>query len=429
MINASAVFHGRSTWATLQKQSSSSMSKLLAGESIFSKSRALRSDKKENCEWFECSRQKLTTRTSWTNGTGRYVGFYTLCALKSPVCIETTVLVHGTVDFCVQYHALMHTGDFKLFRGMLVGQHFEPMSLAHWPAHLKFVHNHLPLGNQMYKCSPVKDPNLRLCPCCHLEEENISHFLHWVSNQACAKAISDFTKTTILSEDPHPSTLIALHSLLVSSSSCEAPTHWSHHRYPDTPLTCNPYWTQQSTNKHSSGGNLLSKVSYLTNGRHWQACRRSITQKWSYLLDEAKNIRHWQQRHCSPARYGWEERTLCTRRRKQPTQWYSPQNAQKSDTTTPTHRIYRYLTDTTAKHHSPRSYVADHQSVVDGCAESKQHVQYFWEMEQTFNKLSLTTSKKQVLYYSNKYVLYFWVSTNYILGFSALFYSSIWLMY
>ena len=40
-----------------------------------------------------------------------------------------------------------------------------------------------------------------------------------------------------------------------------------------------------------------------------------------------------------------------------------------------------------------------------------------------------STSKKQVLYYSNKYVLYFWVSTNYILGFSALFYSSIWLMY
>jgi hypothetical protein len=45
--------------------------------------------------------------------------FYTLCALKSPVCIKTTVLVHA-VDFCLQYHGLMHTGDFKLFRGMLV---------------------------------------------------------------------------------------------------------------------------------------------------------------------------------------------------------------------------------------------------------------------------------------------------------------------
>jgi hypothetical protein len=51
----------------------------------------------------------------------RYVArFYTLCALKSPVCIKTTVLVHGTVDVCVQYHGLMHTGDSKLFRGMLV---------------------------------------------------------------------------------------------------------------------------------------------------------------------------------------------------------------------------------------------------------------------------------------------------------------------
>jgi hypothetical protein len=46
--------------------------------------------------------------------------FYTtLCALRSPVCIETTLLVHGTVEFCVQYHGLMHTGEFKLFRGML----------------------------------------------------------------------------------------------------------------------------------------------------------------------------------------------------------------------------------------------------------------------------------------------------------------------
>ncbi len=50
-----------------------------------------------------------------TNG----VQFYTLCALKFPVCIKTTVLLHGIVDFCVQYHGLMLTGVFKLFRGML----------------------------------------------------------------------------------------------------------------------------------------------------------------------------------------------------------------------------------------------------------------------------------------------------------------------
>ena len=48
-----------------------------------------------------------------------YLGFDTLCALKSPVCMNTTVLVHGTVDVCLQYHGFMHTGDFKLFRGML----------------------------------------------------------------------------------------------------------------------------------------------------------------------------------------------------------------------------------------------------------------------------------------------------------------------
>jgi hypothetical protein len=54
--------------------------------------------------------------------------FYTLCALKSPVCIKATVLVHGAVDFCVQYHGLMHTGDFNAQRRILAGstpQRFE----------------------------------------------------------------------------------------------------------------------------------------------------------------------------------------------------------------------------------------------------------------------------------------------------------------
>jgi hypothetical protein len=40
-------------------------------------------------------------------------GLCTLCAIKSPVCIKTIVLVHGTVDFCAQYHGLMYTGDFS----------------------------------------------------------------------------------------------------------------------------------------------------------------------------------------------------------------------------------------------------------------------------------------------------------------------------
>ncbi len=36
------------------------------------------------------------------------------------LCIKlhlTIVLVHSTVDICVQFHGLMHTGDFKLLRG------------------------------------------------------------------------------------------------------------------------------------------------------------------------------------------------------------------------------------------------------------------------------------------------------------------------
>ncbi len=62
MINASVMLRGGFTWKTLQKRSSSSMSKLRAVECIFLKSCASVSYKEENSDWFKCSCRKLLTR-------------------------------------------------------------------------------------------------------------------------------------------------------------------------------------------------------------------------------------------------------------------------------------------------------------------------------------------------------------------------------
>ena len=62
------------------------------------------------------------------------------------------------------------------------GKNFKSISLTHQPAHLKFIHNQLPLGDRQYQQSPVKDENLKLCPTCRSQEENIHHFLHCHKN-------------------------------------------------------------------------------------------------------------------------------------------------------------------------------------------------------------------------------------------------------
>jgi hypothetical protein len=83
------------------------------------------------------------------------------------------------------------------------GKNFKSISLTHQPAHLKFIHNQLPLGDRQYQQSSVKDENLKLCPTCRLHEENIHHFLHCHKNPNRAKSIEAML-TTIL-KDNHPS--------------------------------------------------------------------------------------------------------------------------------------------------------------------------------------------------------------------------------
>ena len=123
---------------------------------------------------------------------------------------------YGNIDENIRYHvngsylkaylqhrhhwsdSVWHLIDITAF-----GRHFKTIPLAHRPAHLKFVHNHLPLGDRNYKHSAVKDLQLKICPCCLSADEDLMHFLQCDQNKARAPAIAALLKTILT--DPHPS--------------------------------------------------------------------------------------------------------------------------------------------------------------------------------------------------------------------------------
>ena len=83
------------------------------------------------------------------------------------------------------------------------GRHFKQIPMNHKSAHLKLIHNQLSLGTRKYKCSPVDDLALRLCPCCGTTDEDNPHFLQCTKNPARVEAEQALMKT-LLSDD-HPS--------------------------------------------------------------------------------------------------------------------------------------------------------------------------------------------------------------------------------
>jgi hypothetical protein len=83
------------------------------------------------------------------------------------------------------------------------GKNFMAIALKLQPAHVKFIHNKLPLRDRQNQRSIVKDANLKLCPTRDSQEENIHHFLHCHQNPNQAKSIKSML-TTIL-KDNHPS--------------------------------------------------------------------------------------------------------------------------------------------------------------------------------------------------------------------------------
>ena len=83
------------------------------------------------------------------------------------------------------------------------GKSFKAISLKHQPAHVKFIYNQLPPGDQQYQQSPVKDTNRKYCQTCKSQEETIPSFLHChqIPNQSKSKK----TMSNTIMKDSHPS--------------------------------------------------------------------------------------------------------------------------------------------------------------------------------------------------------------------------------
>ena len=91
-----------------------------------------------------------------------------------------------------------NTIDFPSF-----GRFFKTIPLKHRPAHVKFVHDELPLGAKQFKISTIPDPNLKTCPCCKEHEETSLHFLHCPMNTARTLAQASLLKSSL--SEPHDS--------------------------------------------------------------------------------------------------------------------------------------------------------------------------------------------------------------------------------
>ena len=68
---------------------------------------------------------------------------------------------------------------------------------------MKIVDDQLPLGERRYLQSPVKDPLLRLCPCCKHLPEKMPHFLTCNHNVSMLKSLQSL-KTDLCGNDIHP---------------------------------------------------------------------------------------------------------------------------------------------------------------------------------------------------------------------------------
>jgi hypothetical protein len=101
-----------------------------------------------------------------------------------------------------QQHAWTETTwstlDFSSF-----GRFFKTIPLKHQPAHVKFVHDQLPLSARKFKISTTPDPNLKACPCCKQHNETSLHFLHCPVNTARTLAQASILRSIL--SNPHDS--------------------------------------------------------------------------------------------------------------------------------------------------------------------------------------------------------------------------------
>jgi hypothetical protein len=68
---------------------------------------------------------------------------------------------------------------------------------------MKIVHNQLPLGDRRYQQAEVKDVQQKLCPCCQIDPESMSHFLRCAQNPSHTKSLQKLG-ADICTSDHHP---------------------------------------------------------------------------------------------------------------------------------------------------------------------------------------------------------------------------------
>ena len=68
---------------------------------------------------------------------------------------------------------------------------------------MKIVYDQLPLGERRYLQSQVKDPLLRLCPCCKQLPETMQHFLTCTQNVSMSDSLKRL-QTDLCGNDIHP---------------------------------------------------------------------------------------------------------------------------------------------------------------------------------------------------------------------------------
>ena len=118
------------------------------------------------------------------------------------------------------------TIDWRAF-----GRHLHTIDKRHQPAHLKLIHGLLPLGTRRFKVSTIQDPQLKLCPCCQLQEEDHHHLLQCPENPRREKAMN--TLIAELTKDNHPSRPAFASCIQSYLTSPSIPVTFSNPKFPE----------------------------------------------------------------------------------------------------------------------------------------------------------------------------------------------------
>ena len=129
------------------------------------------------------------------------------------------------------------------------GRHLQKLSAPHKTAHLKFIHNLLPLGIHTFRRAKVKDSNLKRCPCCKEADENQFHLISCEGNLRRTEALAVLLKT-LMSDENHPfGTTMAICIEKVAGDSTvhiTAPVEHQHQRFHE--------YIQEATNEQQQIG-------------------------------------------------------------------------------------------------------------------------------------------------------------------------------